>query len=168
MFRDGRRLHRRSHPDHQGGRPEDIPAVGERRAAIHTPTVSDVGGNLGQIDTRSRPTTCTTVDFADVLGKEPVVLLFATPALCESRVCGPVVDVAEQVKHEYGDGVDFIHMEIYDDNNASDGPPPAAAAYGLQTEPWLFVIDRRRRRPHPPPGRLQRLRAGAGRQPVAG
>ena len=40
------------------------------------------------------------VDFADVVGKKPTVLLFATPALCQSRVCGPVVDVAEQVKRD--------------------------------------------------------------------
>ena len=31
-------------------------------------------------------------DFADVLGTKPVVIVFATPALCQSRVCGPVVD----------------------------------------------------------------------------
>ena len=84
-----------------------------------------------------------TVDFADVLGKEPVVLLFATPALCQSRVCGPVVDVAEQVEHEAGDGVDFIHMEVFNNNNASDGYRPQLRAFGLRTEPWLFVIDRK-------------------------
>ncbi len=52
------------------------------------------------------------VDFADALGKEPIVLLFATPALCQSRVCGPVVDVAEQVKRERPDDAAFIHLEI--------------------------------------------------------
>ena len=81
-------------------------------------------------------------DLADVLGKKPVVLLFATPALCQSRVCGPVVDVAEQVKAEYGDEVAFIHQEIYVDN--VPGPEnlrPQVKAYGLFTEPWLFVID---------------------------
>ena len=46
------------------------------------------------------------VDFADVVGKKPAVLLFATPALCQSRVCGPVVDIAEQVKAERGDEAD--------------------------------------------------------------
>ena len=37
------------------------------------------------------------VDFADELGKKPIVLLFATPLLCQSRVCGPVVDIALQL-----------------------------------------------------------------------
>jgi hypothetical protein len=82
-------------------------------------------------------------DLADVLGEKPVVLLFATPALCLSRVCGPVVDVAEQVKAEYGDDVAFIHQEIWIDNEPG-GPQnlrPQVKEYGLFTEPWLFVID---------------------------
>ena len=86
-----------------------------------------------------------TEDLADVLGKKPVVLLFATPALCLSRVCGPVVDVAEQVKAEFGDDVAFIHMEIYVDNQYDPEKPklrPQVEAYGLPTEPWLFVIDK--------------------------
>ena len=123
------------------GGSKDIPTVGERPPRIHTPTVSDVGGDLGQIDTRSPHDDMHNVDFADVLGKEPVVLLFATPALCESRVCGPVVDVAEQVEHEAGDGVNFIHMEVFKNNNASDGYRPQLTEFGLRTEPWLFVSD---------------------------
>ena len=108
---------------------------------IHTPTVDDVA-NVSQIDTRVPPDTMHNVDFADVVGKQPVVLLFATPALCQSRVCGPVVDVAEQVKEERPHDAAFIHMEIYNDNNASKGLRPQVSAYHLQTEPWLFVIDK--------------------------
>jgi hypothetical protein len=82
------------------------------------------------------------VDLADVLGHKPVVLLFATPALCQSRVCGPVVDVAEQVKRDFGERVAFIHQEIYNDNEIKQGTRPQVKAYGLPSEPWLFVIDR--------------------------
>ena len=80
-------------------------------------------------------------DLADVAGKKPTVLLFATPALCQSRVCGPVVDVAEEVKAEYGDKAAFIHQEIYEDNSIDKGLRPQVEAYGLPTEPWLFVLD---------------------------
>ena len=118
-----------------------IPEVGDKAPVIHTPTVDDVA-NVSQIDTRVPPDTMHQVDFADVVGKEPVVLLFATPALCQSRVCGPVVDVAEQVKAERPDAAAFIHMEIWNDNNPSKGPRPQVRAYHLRTEPWLFVIDR--------------------------
>jgi hypothetical protein len=118
-----------------------IPSVGERPPAIHTPTAADVHGDLSKIDTRSPHDDMHGVDFASALGHEPVVLLFATPALCQSRVCGPVVDVAEEVKANYGDKVDFIHMEVYKHNNASDGLRPQLKAFGLPTEPWLFVMN---------------------------
>jgi hypothetical protein len=121
---------------------DSIPAVGTRPPRIHTPTKAEVGGDLASIDTRLPPSTMHDADFADVLGKKPVVLLFATPQLCQSRVCGPVVDVAEQVKSTSGDDVEFIHMEVYRDNRIDKGIRPQMAAFHLQSEPWLFVFDR--------------------------
>jgi hypothetical protein len=121
---------------------DPIPAVGTRPPRIHTPTAADAGGDIASIDTRLPPSSMHDADFADVLGKKPVVLLFATPQLCQSRVCGPVVDVAEQVKASAGDDAEFIHMEIYRNNRIDDGVRPQMAAFHLQTEPWLFVFDR--------------------------
>lgn len=125
-------------------KPEDdpVPRVGEPAPRIHTPTKADAGGDVASIDTRIPPSTMHEVDFADVVGKKPVVLLFATPALCQSRVCGPVVDVAEQVKADHEGDADFIHMEIYRDNSIDKGFRPQVAAFRLPTEPWLFVIDK--------------------------
>jgi hypothetical protein len=71
-----------------------------------------------------------------------VVLLFATPQLCQSRICGPVVDVAEQVKRDAGDDVAFIHQEIYTENDINKGERQPVTDYGLPSEPWLFVIDK--------------------------
>jgi hypothetical protein len=121
---------------------DPIPAVGTRPPRIHTPTLADVGGDVASIDTRLPPSSMHDADFADVLGKRPVVLLFATPQLCQSRVCGPVVDVAEQVKASSGDDVEFIHMEVFRNNRIDEGVRPQMAAFHLQTEPWLFVFDR--------------------------
>jgi hypothetical protein len=121
---------------------DPVPRVGEPAPRIHTPTKADAAGDLASIDTRVPPSTMHEADFADVVGKKPVVLLFATPALCQSRVCGPVVDVAEQVKDEHEGDVEFIQMEIYRDNSIEKGFRPQVAAFGLPTEPWLFVIDK--------------------------
>jgi hypothetical protein len=119
------------------------PAVGDQAPVTHTPTLSDVGGDAKAIDTRVPPAEdLLQTDLADVLGKKPVVLAFATPQLCQSRVCGPVVDVVEQVKSETKADIAYIHNEIYVDNNPNKGLRPQLAAYGLQTEPWVFVIDR--------------------------
>src|SRR3954447_19962561 len=72
-----------------------VPKVGQQAPVIDTPTVKSVGGDISKIDTRTPPDTMHDVNFADVVGKRPIILLFATPALCQSRVCGPVVDIAE-------------------------------------------------------------------------
>lgn len=119
-----------------------IPRPGQPAPRIHTPTAEQAGGDLSKVTTRIPPDTQNGVDYADVLGKEPIVLLFATPQFCQSRVCGPVVDVAEQVKQEYGDEAAFIHMEIYNDNDPSKGVRPQLRAFHLPSEPWLFAIDR--------------------------
>jgi hypothetical protein len=121
---------------------KDIPRPGEPAPKIHTPTAADVGGDLAKITTRIPPDTQNRVDYAEALGKEPILLLFATPQFCQSRVCGPVVDVAEQAKEETGDKAAFIHMEIYNDNDPSKGTRPQVKAFHLPTEPWLFAIDR--------------------------
>lgn len=120
-----------------------VPRPGEKAPSIHTPTAADVGNDLSEITTRVPPDHQNQVDYADVLGKEPVVLLFATPQFCQSRVCGPVVDVAEQVKETDGGEAEFIHMEIFNDNDPGKGVRPQVRAFHLPSEPWLFVIDRR-------------------------
>jgi hypothetical protein len=118
-----------------------MPQVGQRPPAIQTLTTGEVS-NISQIDTRVPPDDMHSDDFANVLGKKPVVLLFATPALCQSRVCGPVTDIAEQVKQQYGDKVAFIHQEIYNNNRINDGPRPQMVSFHQSTEPWCYVIDR--------------------------
>jgi hypothetical protein len=118
-----------------------IPQAGQRPPRIRTLTAADVGGDLAKIDTRVPPDQMHKVDFAEVLGKKPIVLVFATPALCQSRVCGPVVDVAQQVADEYEGKADFIHQEVYVENEVSKGIRPQLRAFNLQTEPWTFLID---------------------------
>jgi hypothetical protein len=51
-----------------------------------------------------------------------------------------VIDLAEQVKSERGDDVAFVHQEIYVDNQIDKGQRPPVTAYGLPTEPWVFVV----------------------------
>jgi hypothetical protein len=124
----------------QGGGPPD---VGEKAPRITTPTVDSVGGAIEKIDTRVPPLpSLHDVNFADVVGKKPAVLLFATPQLCQSRVCGPVVDVEAQVQSKFKDKADFLHMEIYNDNKLEKGFRPQVGTYRLPSEPWAFVIDR--------------------------
>jgi FtsP/CotA-like multicopper oxidase with cupredoxin domain len=116
-------------------------APGERVPAIDTPTAESVDGNLEEIDTRIPTDDMHEISLKDALRKKkPIVLMFATPKLCASRVCGPVVDVAETVHHELGGDVIFIHNEIYKDNDLNKGYRPQVEAFGLTSEPFTFVI----------------------------
>src|SRR4051794_33107026 len=124
-------------------RRSSIPDVGDRPPAVATDTVASAAGNLAAIDTR-RPFAreLHETNFKTVLGRKPVALLFATPQLCQSRVCGPVVDIELQMKQKYGDRMAFIHQEVYKDNKVDEGLRPPLEAFHLQTEPWLFTVDK--------------------------
>ena len=129
----------------QARRSSGIPEEGERPPAIETETVASAGGNVESIETRVPPDDMHDVNFKDVLGKQPVALLFATPALCQTRVCGPVTDIAAQMQKEYGDEMAFIHQEVYEDNSVEKGLREQLRAFGLRTEPWLFTFDKQGR-----------------------
>jgi hypothetical protein len=122
-----------------------IPKVGQRPPLIHTPTASSAEGNPEAISTRQPPTTMNEVDFASVLGNKPVLLAFASPKFSWNRTAGPTLDVAEQVKSQFGDQVAFINVEIYNDNDPDKGVRPQVRAYHLPSEPWLFAINRQGR-----------------------
>jgi hypothetical protein len=118
-----------------------IPDVGEAPPKVKTDTLESVKGNRDLLDTRTPPSEMHKTSFDQVVGTKPVALLFATPQLCQSRVCGPVTDVALQLQAKYGDRVEFIHQEVYIDNNPQVGLREPLKAFRLRTEPWLFVVD---------------------------
>ncbi|MBV9046710.1 MAG: hypothetical protein JOY58_00480 [Solirubrobacterales bacterium] len=119
-----------------------IPDVGQRAPDIATDTVASVHGNTALLTTRIPPEDMHQVSFEQVLGKRPIALLFSTPQLCTSRVCGPVTDIAVQFQHQYQSRIAFIHEEVYVNNQPSQGLRPQLKAFRLETEPWLFTINR--------------------------
>jgi hypothetical protein len=120
---------------------DQVPDVGESAPRVATDTLASVKGNEAMLDTRVPPSDMHNESFDKVLGNKPVALLFSTPQLCQSRVCGPVTDIATQLKSKYGDQIEFIHQEVYVDNDVNKGLRPSLQAFKLRTEPWLFVVD---------------------------
>jgi hypothetical protein len=123
------------------GKFDDIPDAGDPAPRVSTPTTEDVS-DITQIETRIPPDSMHDTDYADVLGKEPILIVFATPQFCQTRVCGPTVDIVEEVKSRIGDKAAFIHMEVFNDNDPNKGVRPQLRAFNLETEPWAFIIDR--------------------------
>jgi hypothetical protein len=121
--------------------------------APHTPTpgtpaprsynliASDVQ-DLHQIDTSDPPDPrLHQVRIADAIAQgKPQVIVFATPQFCTSRICGPVVDIVRTLLPAYGERVVFTHQEIWQDAAAREFFP-TVAEWGLQTEPWIFIVD---------------------------
>ena len=74
---------------------------------------------------------------------KPFVVTFATPLYCQTRTCGPVVQVVQSVAKDWqAQGVDFIHVEIYKDNDPAKGTNQWVDQWKLPSEPFTFVVDR--------------------------
>lgn len=124
------------------------PALGDPAPASRQLTLADVAG-ISEIDSSYPPRPhMHDVTVADALaGGKPLVIAFATPAFCESRTCGPVMDfVMDPLYETHKDEAVFIHIEPYKLKELREGagliPVQAAEEWRLQTEPWIFVVDR--------------------------
>jgi len=115
-----------------------VPIPGRPMIATPSPTVADPRG-VEPICTAEPacPLHETSIDAA-LAEKRPLALLFATPARCQSRLCGPVLDNLLSQRDAYGDRVRFIHAEIYATRTGT-GLAPAVQAYKLESEPFLFL-----------------------------
>ena len=121
------------------------PAVGQRAPGVATATSADAA--LSEISTDPEPDPRfyeISLDQALTSGS-PTVVVFATPAFCESATCGPMLDNVKELSGGYPE-MNFVHVEIYQN---LDAPTPdqlqvveAVRAWGLPSEPWVFVLDR--------------------------
>ena len=85
-------------------------------------SVGKNGGSSELIDTSSP---------ASIIG--PIGERAAPPPAC-------TIDVAQQVADEWEPKADFIHQEVYVDNDIGKGVRPQLKAFGLPTEPWTYLI----------------------------
>ena len=121
------------------------PSVGDQAIPSKTPTLASTGGDLAALTTARHPDRALyEVSVAQAIAAhEPFVLAFATPQFCQSRTCGPVVDVVSAVrKQPASKGIRFIHVEIYKDNDPANGVNQWVDHWRLPTEPFTFVVDR--------------------------
>lgn len=80
---------------------------------------------------------------------KPTVIAFATPAFCQSQVCGPTKEVFDDAYLDYKGQANFVHIEPYDVPKMREGSctelsdclVPALSEWRLESEPWVFVVD---------------------------
>jgi len=121
---------------------------GERVPTLKTPTLTDVDQDLSLLTSALEPNPAfyqQSLDQAIASGR-PTMLLFATPEFCQTRFCGPAYDMVSGLQEQYGDRVNFIHVEVFQGlpNPADSGfkLSPVVEAFGLESEPWVYLIDR--------------------------
>ncbi len=118
------------------------PAIGTAAPRSRNLIATDVE-DLRAIDTSSAPDPrLHQVRIADAIAQhKPQMIVFATPQFCTSRMCGPVVDIVRGLLPRYRDRVAFTHQEIWQDF-AEKKMFPTVEEWRLDTEPWIFVVDR--------------------------
>jgi hypothetical protein len=115
-----------------------IPYAGRPMVSTSTPTVDNHRG-VEPICTRNPVCPWHAVSLDAALAQhKPLAVLFATPALCQTATCGPVLDQLLSLKAAYEAKVQFLHVEIYTDMTAKANAP-AVLAYHLDSEPVLFL-----------------------------
>jgi len=117
------------------------PGIGQRAVSVATPTP---GHLLGVTSMCTRKPVCPmhAVSLnAALRARKPIVFTIASPLLCTSRTCGPVVDEVVDVRARHLKDAMFIHAEPYKGNQATI-LSPAATAWRIPSEPWVWVIDK--------------------------
>ncbi len=127
------------------------PAVGDAAPSVRTPVLADVGGDVRKISSDPNPDPSLYGESVDqaLAAREPFVLAFATPAFCKSAECGPTLEVVKAAVK--ANPIRAINVEPYQLDftngrlqpvlqNRDFVPVEATDAYGLPTEPWIFVI----------------------------
>jgi hypothetical protein len=120
------------------------PGYDEPAPRSASPTDRDVNGDTSHICSNSPPCALHTLSIADALapGQKPLVVLFATPALCTSATCAPELEAVQQLHSRYAEQANFIHVEIY--QYPFDGQHTARTVdeWSLPSDPWTFIVDR--------------------------
>lgn len=123
-------------------------ALGEPAPLVETPTIPSA--SIENLTTDHDPMLSLyemSLDTALSNGRKTVVI-FATPAYCTSAACGPMLAQTKDMAEQYVD-VNFLHVEVYGGFNEPGFAPdadhlvPSVVAFGLPSEPWVFVMDER-------------------------
>lgn len=115
------------------------------------PLLKDVA-DIREIDTSEKPILeMHQMTIADaVTSGRPTVIVFATPAFCTSQICGPTKTIVDDLYGKYSARANFVHVEPYDVKRVrnNDCPSlfdcrsPVMDEWKLQTEPWVFLVDK--------------------------
>ncbi len=124
--------------------------------AVGDPVVKSKNRTIRDVDSLSELTTGSLQDpdlYQNTVAKAvesglPTVVVMASPAFCTNAVCGPQVEVLQQLKDAYRGLANFIHIDFYDNPEEIQGDLSKARLsktvleWNLPSTEWSFVISR--------------------------
>ncbi len=124
------------------------PSAGSPAIRSVNKTLTD-GGSLADLTTGSlQDPDLYRITIAEAVDSGlPTVVVMASPAFCTNAVCGPQVDVLQELKDMYSGQANFIHVDIYDNPTGIQGDlsraviSPTVIEWNLPSSEWSFVID---------------------------
>lgn len=124
------------------------PAIGAPVPRSESKTLSDVA-SLDEITTDPDPSRdLYAMSIAEAVdAPKPFVVVFATPAYCQTATCGPQLDALKELKFSHAGRANFIHIEVYDNPHEIQGDldrariSPTLTEWNLPSEPWTFFVD---------------------------
>jgi hypothetical protein len=75
------------------------------------------------------------------------MIVFSTPAFCQTQTCGPELDIAQALKQQYSGQMNFIHIEVFErpdlllEGKGEQRVRATVREWRLQIEPVTFLVD---------------------------
>jgi hypothetical protein len=125
----------------------EAPSAGEQAIASKNRTIRDVD-SIAELTTGSlQDPYLYQISIADAVASgKPTVIVMASPAFCTNAVCGPQVDILQQLKDAYKGQANFIHVDIYENPLEIQGDldrgviSSTVREWNLPSTEWSFVI----------------------------
>ena len=125
------------------------PAIGEIAPNSINKTVNN-GFKLSEITSSPEPDLdlySLTIQEA-VNTEKPTLIVFASPAFCQTATCGPQIKIVSNIKDIYKNAANFIHIEVFDNPSEMQGNfskakiSPLMEEWSLVSEPFTFIVDK--------------------------
>ena len=121
--------------------------VGQSAPASESRTIASTG-DIATLTTGShRDPDLYQHSIAQALERDrPLLIVFASPAFCTNAVCGPQVEIATELQDVYGDRIDFVHVDLYENPHEIQGDlskgrlTPILDEWGLSSQEWTFIV----------------------------
>lgn len=129
----------------------EVPTLGDQAPRTENLTIDSSDAPIEAVDSRAQgdgdvpdPELHESTVADSIRKGRPAVIVISTPVYCVSRFCGPITDMVASLSKEFGQSVDFIHIEVwrnFEKQVLNKGAADWIYRGESAAEPWVFVVD---------------------------